>query len=131
MPLLPVPFTRGHGEWYIREAAPAAFGEGGSAYAITDPATDRLLGGIGINQVQSARGQGEVGYWVGPWARGRGVATAAVRALGGYCFRTRSARLELLTHWENAASQRVALAARDRPQGGRRGGPAQRTRGPT
>jgi RimJ/RimL family protein N-acetyltransferase len=129
MPLLPVPFTRSHGEWYIREAAPAAFGEGGSAYAITDPATDRLLGGIGINQVQSARGQGEVGYWVGPWARGRGVATAAVRALGGYCFRTGTARLELLTHWENAASQRVALAAGYRREGVRRGALPNRTGG--
>jgi RimJ/RimL family protein N-acetyltransferase len=121
MPLVPDPFTRRHGEWYVQDGAPAAFAEGGSAYAIADSATDRLLGGIGINQVQPARAQGEIGYWVGPWARGRGVATAAVRALTQHAFRTGTARLELLTHWENAPSQRVALAAGYRREGVRRG----------
>jgi RimJ/RimL family protein N-acetyltransferase len=121
MPLVPSPFTRQHGEWYVHEAAPAAAADGGSAYAIVDPETDRLLGGIGINQVQPTRAQGEIGYWVAPWARGRGVATAAVRALTEHVFRAGTARLELLTHWENAPSQRVALAAGYRREGVRRG----------
>jgi RimJ/RimL family protein N-acetyltransferase len=121
MPLVPSPFTRRHGEWYIHEAVPAALAESGAAYAIADPETDRLLGGIGINQVQPARSQGEIGYWVAPWARRRGVATAAVRALTAHAFRTGTARLELLTHWENAPSQRVALAAGYRREGVRRG----------
>jgi RimJ/RimL family protein N-acetyltransferase len=121
MPLVPSPFTRRHGEWYIRDAAPAAFAEGGAAYAIADPETDRLLGGIGINRVQPTRAQGEIGYWVGPWARGRGVASAAVRALTEHAFRTGTVRLELLTHWDNAASQRVALAAGYQREGVRRG----------
>ena len=121
MPLVPRPFTRLHGEWYVHEAAPAAIAEGGAAYAIADPETDRLLGGIGINQTQPTRAQGEIGYWVSPWARGRGVATAAVRALSEHAFRTGTARLELLTHWENAPSQRVALAAGYQREGVRRG----------
>jgi RimJ/RimL family protein N-acetyltransferase len=121
MPLVPSPFTRRHGEWYIHEAVPTAVAEGGAAYAIADPATDRLLGGIGINQVQPTRSQGEIGYWVAPWARGRGVATAAVRTLSEHAFRTGTARLELLTHWENPVSQRVALAAGYRREGVRRG----------
>jgi RimJ/RimL family protein N-acetyltransferase len=121
MPLVPSPFTRRHGEWYVHEAVPAAVAAGGSAYAIADPETDRLLGGIGINQVQPARAQGEIGYWVAPWARRRGVATAAVRALSKHAFRTGTARLELLTHWENAVSQRVALAAGYQREGVRRG----------
>jgi RimJ/RimL family protein N-acetyltransferase len=121
MPLVPSPFTRRHGEWYVHEAAPAATADGGSAYAIADPETDRLLGGIGINQVQPTRAQGEIGYWVAPWARRRGVATAAVRALTEHVFGAGTARLELLTHWENAASQRVALAAGYRREGVRRG----------
>jgi RimJ/RimL family protein N-acetyltransferase len=121
MPLVPGPFTRRHGEWYVHEAVPAAIAAGGSAYAIADPETDRLLGGIGINQVQPARAQGEIGYWVAPRARGRGVATAAVRALTEHAFRTGTARLELLTHWENAVSQRVALAAGYQREGVRRG----------
>jgi RimJ/RimL family protein N-acetyltransferase len=121
MPLVPSPFTRRHGEWYIHEAVPTAVADGGAAYAIADPETDRLLGGIGINQVQPTRSQGEIGYWVAPWARGRGVATAAVRTLSEHAFRTGTARLELLTHWENPVSQRVALAAGYRREGVRRG----------
>src|SRR5689334_14565976 len=66
MPLMPDPFTRTDGEWYIGEAASAAFAEGGCAYAIADQQTDRLLGGIGITQLMQSRGQGEIGYWVGP-----------------------------------------------------------------
>jgi RimJ/RimL family protein N-acetyltransferase len=121
MPLIPGPFTRAHAEWYISEGAAAAFAEGGGAYAIVDPATDRLLGGIGIAPYQRSRRQGEIGYWVGPWARGHGVATRAVRALSAHAFATGTARLELLTHWENTASQRVALAAGFRAEGVRRG----------
>lgn len=121
MPLIPRPFTRAHAEWYITEGAAAAFAEGGGAYAVVDPATDKLLGGIGITPYQRSRRQGEIGYWVGPWARRRGVATAAVRALSAHAFATGTARLELLTHWENNGSQRVALAAGFAPEGVRRG----------
>jgi RimJ/RimL family protein N-acetyltransferase len=118
---LPSPFTRRHGTWFLKEAAPAAFTQGGAAYAIADPATDRLLGGAGLERPVPTRQQAELGYWVGPWARRRGVATAAVRALCGHAFGAGIARLELLTHWENEASQRVALAAGFQREGVRRG----------
>jgi RimJ/RimL family protein N-acetyltransferase len=120
LPQAPSPFTRADGEWYLRAFAPAAFAEGGAAYAIADPATDRLLGGIGVSGVQPIRGQAEIGYWVGPWARGRGIATAAVRALTAHAFDNGLARMELLTHWENTTSQRVALASGYRREGVRR-----------
>ena len=53
---------------------------GGDARVIADPATDRLLGGIGAAP-RAGTARPRCGYWVGPWARRRGVATAAVRAL--------------------------------------------------
>ena len=108
---LPVPFSAGQGRWWIDEGAPGMFADGGAAYVIADPVTDAVLGGIGLDNALPARAQAEIGYWVGPWARGRGVATRAVRALAAHAFRTGTARLELITHWENAASQRVAMAA--------------------
>jgi RimJ/RimL family protein N-acetyltransferase len=119
--LPPMPVTREQAEQYVRDVAPSMFADGGGLYAIADPATGRLLGGIGLDKVVPNRGQCELGYWVGPWARGRGVATAAVRALTEHAFHTGTARIELLTHWENAASQRVALAAGFRREGVRRG----------
>ncbi|WP_446218511.1 GNAT family N-acetyltransferase [Micromonospora sp. IBHARD004] len=117
---MPDPYTEETARWWITEGAPAAWASGGSAYAIADPATDRLLGGVGLSQVVPYRAQAEIGYWVAPWARGRGVASAATRALAGHAFATGTARLEVLTHPENTASQRVALAAGFRHEGVRR-----------
>ncbi|MEU5942634.1 GNAT family N-acetyltransferase [Micromonospora sp. NPDC047548] len=117
---MPDPYTEQSARWWITEGAPAAWATGGAAYAIADPASDRLLGGAGLSNVQRARAQAEIGYWVAPWARGRGVATAATRALSARAFADGVARLELLTPAENPASQRVALAAGFRHEGVRR-----------
>ncbi|MGK5444886.1 GNAT family N-acetyltransferase [Micromonospora sp. URMC 105] len=117
---MPHPYTEETAHWWITEGAPAVWAAGGAAYAIADPATDRLLGSIGLSQPVPARGQAEIGYWVAPWARGRGVATAATSALARHAFAAGTARLELLTHEENAASMRVAIAAGFRYEGVRR-----------
>ncbi|MDG4779335.1 GNAT family N-acetyltransferase [Micromonospora sp. WMMD961] len=117
---VPAPYTEVDARWWIEAGAPAAWTGGGAAYAIADPATDRLLGTVGLSNPVPARGQAEIGYWVCPAARGRGVATAATRALAEHAFGSGTARLELLTHPENTPSQRVALAAGFRYEGSRR-----------
>lgn len=117
---LPDPYTEESARWWITEGAPAAWATGGAAYAIADPATDRLLGAVGLSNPAPERRQLEIGYWVAPWARGRGVATAATRALAERAFAAGTARLELLAAPENVASQRVALAAGFRHEGVRR-----------
>jgi RimJ/RimL family protein N-acetyltransferase len=111
IPLLPNPYTRDDALWWINQGSAAAWSSGGAAYAITDPDSDRLIGGIGLARVVAERHQGEIGYWVAPWARGRGVASAATQGFH---------RLELFTELENLASQRVAIAAGFRREGVRR-----------
>jgi RimJ/RimL family protein N-acetyltransferase len=120
MPALPAPFTVRQGEWWIKEGAPAMFADGGAAYAIADPETDEVLGGISLDNALPSRAQAEIGYWVGPWTRGQGIAARAVRVLSAHAFRTGTARLELITHWENAPSQRVAMAAGFKRESARR-----------
>ena len=120
LPALPSPFTIAHAERFLSEGIMSIVAEGGVAYAIADPETDDLLGGISFDKVVPSRGQAEVGYWVGPWARGRGVATAAVRALSGRALHAGLERLEILTHWDNPLSMRVALACGYRREGVRR-----------
>ncbi|MFY1586612.1 GNAT family N-acetyltransferase [Micromonospora sp. WMMD734] len=117
---MPHPYTVADAHWWIAEGAPAAWRSGGAAYAIVDAGTDRLVGGAGLSQVVPGRGQAELGYWVAPRARRRGIATATTRALATAAFQAGLARLELLVGAENPASQRVALAAGFRLEGVRR-----------
>lgn len=121
LPDLPDPYTRDDALTWIHEGAPAAWSAGGAAYAVVDPATDRLLGGVGLGRVEADRGKGEIGYWTAPWARRRGVAGAAAATLAGAAFASGLARLELLAEMENPASVRVAYRAGFAYEGLRRG----------
>ncbi|GAB3945186.1 hypothetical protein GCM10027614_36560 [Micromonospora vulcania] len=112
-----------------RRGRPGGLDRGGAAYAVADPATDRLLGAVGLNNPVPAHARAEIGYWVRPASRGRGVATAATRALSEHAFATGTARLELFTEAENGQSQRVALAAGFGYEGLRRSAGASRSGG--
>ena len=120
LPLLPHPYRVSDAVWWITEGSQAAFADGGGVYAIADPATDRLLGGIGLHR--RAVGKAEIGYWLGPWARGRGVTRDAVATLTAYAFRSGFHRVTLRIEPENPASLRVAVAAGFQREGFERAG---------
>jgi RimJ/RimL family protein N-acetyltransferase len=91
-------------------------------YVIADPRTDEVLGAAGLHHLRWEEGTGEIGYWVAPWARARGVGTATAIALTKWGTARGLSRMELLTHPENWPSQRVAINAGYRREGLRRGG---------
>jgi RimJ/RimL family protein N-acetyltransferase len=71
-----------------------------------------LLGSIGANAIDPVHRVGQVGYWVAPEARRRGVAVAAVKLLSRWMLSELGlARVEIRVDVENEASQRVAEAA--------------------
>jgi RimJ/RimL family protein N-acetyltransferase len=109
LPALPRPYTEADALWWVTEGSAEAFAAGGGTFAVADPRTDELIGGIGLLRIHED--QGSVGYWIHPQARGRGVATAATRALTEHAFTAGYGRIELRTEFENAASQRVALGS--------------------
>ena len=79
------------------------------ALLITDAHTRERLGGIAV---ELADGVGHVSYWVAAEARGRGVATAAIRLVADLLLSTeRVSELRLWTHEDNAASRRAAVKA--------------------
>lgn len=76
-------------------------------FAVVDEATDELLGSVGFQVIEHSRAT--FGYWVAKEARGRGVATRALRLLVRHAVREHGlARLQLIVEPENVASIRVA-----------------------
>lgn len=82
------------------------------ATLIVDARSDDLLGAVGIHGLDPATGRCSAGYWVAAAARGRGVATRALRLICGFAFDELGAqRVELWIDPENAPSLGVADAA--------------------
>jgi RimJ/RimL family protein N-acetyltransferase len=78
-------------------------------FAIEDTASAAFLGLALAPAIDREARTTELGYIVAPTARGRGVATAALRLLTDWAFSELAAlRLELLIGVENEASKRVA-----------------------
>jgi RimJ/RimL family protein N-acetyltransferase len=78
----------------------------GPTFAICGP-EDRCVGHVWVN-VGTGTG-GAVGYWLLPEARGRGLATRAVRLISEWAYRDMALTgLHLVTEPDNLASQRVA-----------------------
>ncbi|WP_406313946.1 GNAT family N-acetyltransferase [Streptosporangium sp. NBC_01639] len=124
IPTVPVPYTRDDALSYLK-VAERLWESGGASFAVADAGTDEWLGNIGLKALDP-RGNGEVGYLIAPWARGRGVATAATRALTEWAFSHGVQRMELLADVENLASQRVALASGFHREGVQRAAEARR-----
>ncbi len=73
--LIPQPFTEDEARRFVESLTEVRAVAAGVTWAVADPATDVLLGNVGLFDI--AGGQAEVGYWTHPDARGRGVMTQA------------------------------------------------------
>lgn len=82
-------------------------------WAVVD-ADDLLLGVANVFRIGERPGEGELGYWVHPAARGRGVATTAARAAARHALIPVEdgglglVRVRLVSALDNQASRRVA-----------------------
>jgi RimJ/RimL family protein N-acetyltransferase len=108
---VPVPYTVAHAEGFIAICTAALTrGSTGASFAITDTATDQVLGSMSRFPLDGHRAS--FGYWLAPEARGRGVATRALRLIADWTLATTEAiRLELYTDLDNPASGAVAERA--------------------
>ncbi len=74
--------------------------------------TGTVLGGVSVFAIDADQASGQVGYWTLPGARGRGVATAAVKAVSRWAFgQLQLHRIELFHAVDNLPSCRVAQRA--------------------
>ena len=84
-------WTREHCSWVVRDA-------GGT-----------LAGQVSVHLIDEMMGTAEMGYWLVPGARGRGIGTAAVDTASRFAFDLLGlARLDLFHAVENEASCRLA-----------------------
>jgi RimJ/RimL family protein N-acetyltransferase len=110
IPMIPSPYDEEDAHSFIRQAHENW--ERGEAYnfAIVDAVGGQLAGSIAMRVLRF--NTGHLGYWVDREARGRGVATKALKTLCRWALDTLDVkRFELLTDPENVASQRVAEKA--------------------
>ncbi|MFN2543467.1 MAG: GNAT family N-acetyltransferase [Actinomycetota bacterium] len=78
-------------------------------FAIVDDADGSYLGVAVVPTINRETRTAELGYVVAPWARGRGVATEALRQLTKWALETLDPmRLELWISPDNPASKKVA-----------------------
>ncbi len=121
---VPFPYRVEDGEGFVLRRVPAGWAEGTSAtWAIRELGADhRIAGMISLDAI--AEGSAEIGYWVAPWSRGRGVVGRAVDLVLEHGFAPDGLDLERVS-WTalvgNWPSRRVAWRAGFRVEGTVRG----------
>jgi len=109
IPVLPYPYARPHAEAWVTHRV--AFRESAgveTTYAIRQP-DGYLVGSVGVDDYPVGhRDSAELGYWLAPAERGKGIATAAARAFIDYAWQSLALKqLTASTLTCNPASQRV------------------------
>jgi RimJ/RimL family protein N-acetyltransferase len=117
---VPRGYHHGHWEQWLMLSRQDADAGTGLHLLIVDR-DDRLLGSVGLHDVDRKHGYAQMGYWLAAHARGHGHAARAVRLLRDWGHAHLGLRrIECLVHPRNTASQRVAGAAGFAATGARR-----------
>ena len=106
---VPSPYTEADAVQFVTETTVQARAEGQGLLTAVE-ADGEFLGSAGLHLTPGALGPG-VGYWLAPWARGRGYAAEAAHALAGWGLKLGAPRVHLLADVGNTASQAVAVRA--------------------
>jgi RimJ/RimL family protein N-acetyltransferase len=106
--LIPSPYTRRDARAYIRLCREGWATGTMTNFAIT-VAGRSAIGSIGVRWLEPEHGVAEVGYWVAPDRRGRGICTRSLRLVSRWAIDNCGAeRLQLRADELNPASRKVA-----------------------
>jgi RimJ/RimL family protein N-acetyltransferase len=108
---VPQPYTEADAVQFVAHASRCWADGTGAEFVVVD-LQSALVGACGIVALDVEQSVAEIGYWVAPWARGQGVARAALQVITGWAHRELGLqRAYLRIEQVNPASQRVAAAA--------------------
>ena len=107
---VPVPYLVEHAVGFVTEFAQQQWADDqGAPFAVEAAGSGELLGSVALKDIDRVGGTAEVGYWVVPGSRGRGVAQRAVSLISAWAFAALGLqRLEFRVEPANAASCVVA-----------------------
>ena len=109
--VVPHNYTDRHARDFISHSAGELAAGRELALAVVD-GEDRVLGALGMSNFDWSDMKAEIGYWMAPEARRRGIGARGTRLLARWGLRTlHLERLELLANPSNEASQRLAERA--------------------
>lgn len=109
--VVPHHYTERHARDFISHSAGEREAGREIALAVVG-ADDGVLGALGLSNFDWTDGKGEIGYWMAPEARRRGIGARATRMLAEWALAALGLeRIELLAHPDNEASQRLAERA--------------------
>ncbi len=108
---LPRPYTEESARQFVSEHAPQMTTSGrGLERAIE--VDGEFMGVIGLKFTDWQASKTEAGYWIAPWARGRGLTARALSALTEWILDTQKiARVQVMVAPDNAASLATARRA--------------------
>ncbi|MFI5955269.1 GNAT family N-acetyltransferase [Cryptosporangium sp. NPDC051539] len=107
---VPTPYRLDDAVGYVTEHVSQSWASGRAApFGVFDALSGEGLGTVGLVSMDLPEGLAEVGYWVAPWARRRGVATVATLAVARWAFGELGVkRLTWLAEVGNTGSRAVA-----------------------
>ena len=106
---IPFPYDEGDAREFVAGAASRRMVGEAMDLAVASSDDDRLLGAIGLIVDRHDADRAEIGYWVAPGERGRGIAGRALALLSRWAVTEGGfARLDLQAALSNGASIRAA-----------------------
>ena len=107
---VPSPYRSNDAFSYVTDFVTKAWESGRAApFGVFDATSGEGLGTVSLVSMDLADGLAEIGYWVAPWARRCGVATAGTLAVARWAFGTLGiARLTWMAEVGNEGSRAVA-----------------------